>query len=142
MLSEAGLTRLVVRRRRAFVLTAMVSALALAMVEVADVFAAWHPSDAEARQWCVGRWNQMRMSGVRTIAIVSARPRCSVTLADVYSPLYRWGCDRPARLYPGKPRTCLDRTIGFDCVINKYGAYECPAHANATGRLRGWNATL
>jgi hypothetical protein len=98
-------------------------------------------SGTEAQQRCVDRWSQMEMHWSRTIAIVTSHPRCAITLAYTYRPYGSSSCRPPARLLPGTPKLCLDRDSSFKCVINRYGAYECPTHASAAS-LRGWNAAV
>ncbi len=95
---------------------------------------------AGASQWCVDRWNQMRMSWPRTIAIVSPKPRCKVTLAYSFRP-YGSTCHPPTHVLPGRPKLCLTRTSGFECRINQFGAYGCPSHASP-GHFQDWNAKL
>jgi hypothetical protein len=46
-----------------------------------------------------------------------------------------------ARPFPGHPALCLDRTLSFVCVLNRFGAYACPSHVNS-GALKHKNATV
>ncbi len=91
----------------------------------------------------------MRMEeGDATMAIVSARDGCSVTLAYTFfvSPGDESTCDEPGdELLPGRPALCRTLKGGFACKLNAFGAYRCPAHVNVSdysphGRLYGWNA--
>jgi hypothetical protein len=103
------------------------SALAAAVgaaVLVAGAAAA-RPNDAQQRQLCVDRWNalNMRWGRANTVAVVRAAP-CRVTLAYAYA-------------------GGVDRKNNFACVLNRFGAYACPGHAQGPGHdVGGWNATL
>jgi hypothetical protein len=110
------------------------------VVPTASTYSVPRLRGAQAQQRCVDRWNQMKMSWTRTIAIVAPHPRCTITLAYTYRP-DRSSCRPPARLLPRTPKLCLDRNLSFECVINRYGAYQCPTHASAAS-LRGWNAAV
>lgn len=95
---------------------------------------------AQALRICVDRWNEGNMiSWGPTVAHVEARPRCAVTLAIHYR-RPRLGC-AGNRAVPGHPRFCLNRSRTYMCVINRFGAYVCPANAD-TGQtpLKGQNA--
>jgi hypothetical protein len=92
---------------------------------------------AQSLQRCVDRWNQMRMTLLGTVASVRARPRCEVELA--YSFRLSTGSCAAAQVYRGAPRTCVDRRSSFLCVLNQFGAYACPTHADTT-HVRRWNA--
>jgi hypothetical protein len=90
-----------------------------------DVAAAGAGSPAQQRQLCVDRWNalNMRWGGANTIAVVLAAP-CRVTLAWAYA-------------------GAVNRKYNFACVVNRFGAYACPSHAQGPGYdVGGWNATL
>jgi hypothetical protein len=119
----------------------VVLAVVSVVVPTASTQAAPGLRGPEAQQRCVDRWNQMKMHWSRTIAVVASYPRCSITLAYTYRPYRSPLCRPPARLLPGTPKLCLDRGSSFECVINRYGAYQCPTHASAA-LLRGWNAAV
>lgn len=87
-------------------------------------------------QWCVNRWNQMRMGWPPTIALVSTTVPCRLELA--YS---SQGHCSEANTVPQSPHWCVDRQNGFPCRLNLFGAYRCATHAVPT-RVTKWNATL
>jgi hypothetical protein len=100
------------------------------------------PSSAQSLQWCVNRWNQLKIDwlSAQTIAIVASRP-CFIKFADAgdwWSG--RGSCPGDAPNYrfpPGVPKVCAV----FPCAINHYGAYQCWIHAsNTVGATRHWNA--
>lgn len=96
----------------------------------------------QTQQGCVDRWNQMRMSQENTIASIVANRRCSVTLAYTFTAAS--GGPKmcaPGQRVSGTARQCLDRQHAFVCVLNQYGAYACPSHANQSGGV-DWNASL
>jgi hypothetical protein len=92
------------------------------------------------RQWCANRWNQMRMTWPRTIALVSSKPVCAVALAYTYQ-AHGSDCRSPAYVLQESPKICLDPTASFQCRINQYGAYGCTTHALPSPRRR-WNARV
>lgn len=90
---------------------------------------------AQARQVCVDRWNHTNMRWSRSASAIVKSGPCRVTIAYYSS-------------YEGKE----DRSLGFECRLNTYGAYTCPYRADvgagvsnpgAKGpNLVGWNARL
>jgi hypothetical protein len=89
-------------------------------------------------QGCVDRWNQMHMTVQPTVAIVEAKPRCIVTLAYTVSLEHGAGECAP---FVRRRSMCVDPGHGFRCVVNRYGAYECPTHA-ASADMRRANARV
>jgi hypothetical protein len=81
----------------------------------------------------------MRMTLFGTVAAVRAHPRCQVELAYSFRP--PTGSCSPLQLSRAKPRTCIDRSNSFPCVLNAYGAYACPTHAERS-HVRDWNAII
>lgn len=92
----------------------------------------------QLRQGCVNRWNQMRMAGFPTIAHVVGVPQCSIVLA--YTLHGKNFCQGLPAL-PDVRGWCVNRTVGFSCPINSYGAYLCSTHGSPI-RVGDWNARL
>jgi hypothetical protein len=131
---------------RELVMVAVAFGLALVMASLGDARLVQVDRPGESLQRCADRWNQMRMDARPTIAIVSARGRCSVTLAYGFPISYRETstCTMPYKVVSGPPLMCRTLKYAFYCRVNKYGAYACTTHATEPrhGALRGWNATL
>jgi hypothetical protein len=107
---------------------------------------------------CIDRWNQGNMLGwgptLVSVAIrrldareradlgfrSPGRPRCTASLA-VHSPRGATaGCSGEA-VMPGQPKFCVNKRSTWVCVINAFGAYQCPTHADDASPLRDKNAT-
>ena len=115
--------------------------------QVAPVAVIGYVTNAQRLRLCVDRWNQGRMVlWGPTLASVSLRSRCAVTMAYWYERMPQLGkkleCGGgAARPFPGHPTLCLDRTFSFICVLDRFGAYACPSHVNS-GALKHKNATV
>jgi hypothetical protein len=96
-------------------------------------------------QGCVDRWNDLRMSlYAPTVALVTDKPRCLIKFAYSYILTATAGCDPSPfwrRRLIGKSRICVATNRSFRCMLNDYGAYECPEHPNSLG-VDVENATL
>ena len=144
--------------RRAVVLLIAGIAIGCAVVGAAATSFA-STASAQALRACVDRWNQGNMVGwgpalvnvsvrrlnAAQLAEVGLRnptvPRCVVALAIEFRRDPKAGCSG-ASVVAGRPGWCVNRSQTWNCVMDGFGAYECPTNADtAHTPLRGKNAT-
>lgn len=125
--------------RRRLSTAGAVAAAAMAIVPYSTAHALGRAANIRAQtgqalRVCIDRWNQGRMlSWGPTLAFVSARPRCTVSLAVHYVRKAATGCVKGAPL-PTYAGFCVDRSVVYICVINRFGGYVCPSNADTAGR--------
>jgi hypothetical protein len=88
--------------------------------------------------WCVSRWNQLRMSPPRTLAVVEAGRGCTVLLGYPMGRAPASGCGRHSVRYLDR---CIDQVSVFQCTLNRFGAYGCWTHAGPEMHPH-WNALV
>lgn len=116
--------------------TASLAVASTFLAAVATASARTQLAPVSQPQWCANRWNQMRMTGFPTLASVGADRRCGIVLA--YS--VRGRCAK-ASAAPGGRGWCVDKSSGFACALDRFGAYECATHASPI-HVSAWNAAL
>ena len=145
--------------RRAVVLLIAGIAVGCAVVGAAPTSFASPATSSQALRTCVDRWNEGNMLGwgpalvnvsvrrlnAAQLAEVGLRnptvPRCVVALAIEFRRDPKAGCFG-ASVVAGRPGWCVNRSATWNCVIDGFGAYECPTNADtAQTPLRGKNAT-
>jgi hypothetical protein len=87
-------------------------------------------------QWCVNRWNQMKMGWPPADARIVTQPRCRIVLSYSFK-RDSTGCGSAMR----EGKWCIDHRSGFVCALNRFGAFTCPTHASAV-KIAAWNAAV